>query len=101
MIRPHRGSRAMSTMGAKAQWMPTARASRAATAWPRSIVSTSHEGAIATGPGGGVPRDGAGEGGSQAMDDVKAEQRGDAEAVALDGEPLEPVDLGGVGDEQQ
>ena len=32
VIRPQRGSRAMSIIGAKAQWMPTARASRAATA---------------------------------------------------------------------
>ena len=41
----------MSTIGAKAQWMPTARASRAATAWPRSIVSGSQEAAIAIGTG--------------------------------------------------
>ena len=51
MIRPQRGSRAMSTIGAKVQWMPTARASRAATDWPRSIVSGSHDAAIAIGTG--------------------------------------------------
>ena len=51
MMRPQRGSRAMSTIGAKAQWMPTARASRAATAWPRSIVAGSQEAAIAIGTG--------------------------------------------------
>ena len=51
MIRPHRGSRAMSTIGAKVQWIPTARASRAATAWPRSMVSGSQEAAIAIGTG--------------------------------------------------
>ena len=41
----------MSTMGANAQWMPTARASRAATDWPRSMVSGSHDAAIAIGTG--------------------------------------------------
>ena len=41
----------MSTIGANVQWMPTARASRAATAWPRSIVSGSQEAAIAIGTG--------------------------------------------------
>ena len=41
----------MSTMGAKVQWMPTARASRAATACPRSITSRSHDAAIAIGTG--------------------------------------------------
>lgn len=41
----------MSTIGANVQWMPTARASRAATACPRSIVSTSHDAAIAIGTG--------------------------------------------------
>ena len=41
----------MSTIGANAQWIPTARASRAATAWPRSIVSGSHDAAIAIGTG--------------------------------------------------
>ena len=51
MIRPQRGSRAMSTIGANVQWMPTARASRAATACPCSMVSGSHEAAIAIGTG--------------------------------------------------
>ena len=41
----------MSSIGAKVQWMPTARASRAATACPRSTVSGSHEAAIAIGTG--------------------------------------------------
>ena len=41
----------MSTIGAKVQWMPTARASRAATDCPRSIVSGSQEAAIAIGTG--------------------------------------------------
>jgi hypothetical protein len=41
----------MSTMGANVQWMPTARASRAATACPRSIVSGSQDAAIAIGTG--------------------------------------------------
>ena len=41
----------MSTIGANAQWMPTARASRAATAWPRSMVSGSQDAAIAIGTG--------------------------------------------------
>ena len=41
----------MSTMGAKAQWMPTDLASRAATAWPCSIVGGSHDAAIAMGTG--------------------------------------------------
>ena len=41
----------MSTIGANAQWMPTARASRAATAWPASMVSGSQEAAIAIGTG--------------------------------------------------
>ena len=41
----------MSTIGANVQWMPTARASRAATDWPRSIVSGSQDAAIAIGTG--------------------------------------------------
>ena len=41
----------MSTIGAKVQWMPTALASRAATAWPRSIVSGSQDAAMAIGTG--------------------------------------------------
>jgi hypothetical protein len=51
-------------------------------------------------PGGGH-RDRDGEDGAQAVDDVEAEQRRDAQAVALDREPLEPVDVGGIGLEQQ
>ena len=51
MIRPQRGSRAMSTIGAKVQWIPTARASRAATDWPCSMVSGSQDAAIAIGTG--------------------------------------------------
>jgi hypothetical protein len=35
------------------------------------------------------------------MDHVEAEQRGDAEPVPVDREPLQPVDLGGIGDEEQ
>ena len=35
------------------------------------------------------------------VDDVEREQRRDAVPVAVDDEPLEAVDLGGVGDEQQ
>ena len=50
-MRPQRGSRAMSTIGANAQWMPTARASRAATAWPGSITSGSQDAAMAIGTG--------------------------------------------------
>ncbi len=50
-IRPQRGSRAMSTIGANAQWMPTARASRAATACPASMVAGSQEAAMAIGTG--------------------------------------------------
>ena len=50
-MRPQRGSRAMSTIGAKAQGMPTARASRAATACPRSIVSGSQDAASPIGTG--------------------------------------------------
>src|SRR3712207_7169005 len=38
---------------------------------------------------------------AQAVDDVEAEQRGDPVPVALHGEPLQSVDLGRVGDEQQ
>ena len=50
-MRPQRASRAMSTMGAKVQWMPAARASRAATAAARSWTEGSHEAAIARGTG--------------------------------------------------
>ena len=50
-IRPHRASRATSTMGAKVQWMPAARASRAATAAARSWTEGSHEAARASGTG--------------------------------------------------
>ena len=41
----------MSTIGANVQWIPTARASRAVTTWPASIVSGSQEAAIAIGTG--------------------------------------------------
>ena len=41
----------MSTIGANVQCRPTARDSRAATAWPRSIVSGSQDAAIAIGTG--------------------------------------------------
>jgi hypothetical protein len=41
----------MSTIGAKVQCVPAARASRAATAWPRSMTSGSQEAAIAIGTG--------------------------------------------------
>jgi hypothetical protein len=41
----------MSTIGANAQWIPTARASRAATAWRCAIVSGSDNAAIAIGTG--------------------------------------------------
>ena len=41
----------MSTIGAKVQWMPTARASRAATDCPCSIVAGSHDAASAIGTG--------------------------------------------------
>ena len=34
------------------------------------------------------------------MDDVEPEEQGDAEATLLDGEPLQPVDLGGIGDDR-
>ena len=72
--------------------MPTARASRAATAWPRSIVSR-------------VPRrrhrDRHRQDRAQPVDHVEAEQHRDAEPVALDREPLQAVDLRRVGDEQQ
>ncbi len=50
-ILPHRASRATSTMGAKVQWMPAARASRAATPAARSWTDGSHEAAIASGAG--------------------------------------------------
>ena len=82
----------MSTIGANAQWMPTARASRAATACPRSIVAGSHDAASAIGTGRIV---------RSPWIDVEAEERGDAEPVALDREPLQPVDLRRVGHEQQ
>jgi hypothetical protein len=46
----------MSTIGANVQWMPTARASRAATACPRAMVSGSQDAAIAIGTGSTVRR---------------------------------------------
>jgi hypothetical protein len=39
------------------------------------------------------------EDGAQTVDHIEAEQRRDAVPIALDGEPLQPVDLGRVGDE--
>ena len=50
-MRPQRASRATSTIGAKVQWMPTARASRAATSAARSGTEGSHEAAIPIGIG--------------------------------------------------
>ena len=82
----------MSTIGANAQWMPTARASRAATDWPRSIVS---------GIPGGRHRDRHRKDRAEPVNDVETEQHRDAEAVAFDREPLQAVDLGRIGDEQQ
>lgn len=41
------------------------------------------------------------EDGAQSVDDVEADQQRDAEAVALDREPLQAVDLGRVGEKQQ
>ena len=38
---------------------------------------------------------------AQPVDDVEAEQHRDAEPIAVEREPLEPVDLGRVGHEQQ
>ena len=46
----------MSTIGAKAQWMPVARASEAATAWASSIVSGDQDAASAIGTGATVRR---------------------------------------------
>jgi hypothetical protein len=46
----------MSTIGANVQWMPTARASRAATACPRSASSGSQDAATAIGTGKTVRR---------------------------------------------
>ena len=91
-IRPQRGSRAMSTIGANAQWIPAARASRAATAWPLldrlGIPRRGH-------------RDRHREDRAQTVDHVKPEQDRDPVPVARDGQPLQPVDLRRVGDEQQ
>ena len=50
-MRPQRASRAMSTMGAKVQWMPAARASLAAMVAARSWTEGSQEAAIASGTG--------------------------------------------------
>ena len=67
----------MSTIGANVQWMPTARASRAATDWPCSIVV-------------GIPRrrqgDRYGEDRAQPVDHVEPEQQRDAESGVLHGE---------------
>jgi hypothetical protein len=50
-MRPQRASRAMSTIGAKVQWMPAARASFAATAAARSWTEGSQDAAMASGTG--------------------------------------------------
>ena len=50
-IRPHRASRAMSTIGANVQWRPTAAASRAATRAAFSTAPRSHDAASARGTG--------------------------------------------------
>ena len=82
----------MSTIGAKVQWMPTARASRAATAWPRSMVSGSQDAAIAIGTGKMVRKP---------WMTSKPNSAGMPCRLPSTREPLQPVDLGGVGDEQQ
>ena len=60
---------------------------------------------LAAGDGVGVPRrrhrDRHRQDRPEPVDDVEREQRRDAVPVAVDDEPLEAVDLGGVGDEQQ
>ena len=50
-IRPQRASRAMSTIGAKVQWMPAARASLAATSAARSGTDGSQDAAMPSGIG--------------------------------------------------
>ena len=50
-MRPQRGSRAMSSIGAKAQWMPTARASAALIACAFSTSAGSQDAASAMGTG--------------------------------------------------
>src|SRR2546422_7712480 len=50
-MRPQRGSRAISTMGANVQWRPAAAASRAATRAAASTASGSHEAASPSGIG--------------------------------------------------
>ena len=72
MMRPQRGSRAMSTMGAKAHWMPVARASRAAMDWACSA---------SCGIPAGSHGDGDGIDGAEAVDDVEAEEERDVQAA--------------------
>ena len=92
MMRPQRGSRAMSTIGANVQWIPTARASRAATAWPRSMISGSQEAAMAIGTGKIVRRP---------WITSNPNKAGIAVPVALDDQPLQAIGLGRIGHEQQ
>ena len=53
----------------------------------------------------GVPtggeREGNGVDGAEAVDDVEAEEEGDVQAALLDGDVLEAIDLGCVGDEEE
>ena len=77
----------MSTIGAKVQWMPWARASRAATdcaACDDLRVPRGSE------------RDRHGEDGAHSVDDVEAEDQRDAEAALLDGQALDAVRAGRV-----
>ena len=50
---------------------------------------------------GGRHRDRYRENGPQTMDHVETEQRGDTQPVPVDRQPLQPVDLRRIGDEQQ
>jgi hypothetical protein len=74
----------MSTMGAKVQWMPTARAPLDGRWVPR-----------------GGERDRDRQDRPQPVDDVEAEEQRDAVPAALQREALQPVGLGRVRDEQQ
>ena len=82
----------MSTIGANVQWMPDG-------------AGLAGGDRLAALDGLGVPgrghRDRHREDGAQPVDHVEAEQQRDAEPVALDREPLQAVDLGRIGDEQQ
>ena len=91
MIRPQRGSRAMSTIGAKVQWMPDRAGlpGRNRLAAVRSPCG-SQDAAIAIGTGKIVRRP---------WITSKPNSAGYAVPVALDGAPLQRVDLsGGVGE---